>query len=159
MEISRKLDYALRMLCAVSRSDGGGIVSVRQVAEAHGIPYSFARTIQHEMVKAGLLATMRGPRGGMTLAVDAASVTLLDIIEAIEGPLRMGNVEGAPPNGDVRDMSELDLVLSGMDRLVHAYLGSVTLRQLAVERKVPVICGSYRFEPVEATRLVPSAEG
>ena len=46
VDISRKTDYSLRMLAELVRSDG--VVSVRAAAEKNGIPYSFARSIQHD---------------------------------------------------------------------------------------------------------------
>ena len=70
MDISRKTDYSLRMLSELVKSDGG-IVSVRTAAEKNGIPHSFARSIQHDLVRAGIVESMRGSHGGMRLAVVA----------------------------------------------------------------------------------------
>ena len=69
MEISRKTDYALRMLAALV-SDPDGIISVRTAAKENSIPYSFARSIQHDLALAGIVENSRGAAGGMRLAVD-----------------------------------------------------------------------------------------
>ena len=60
MEIARKTDYALRMLATLA-ADPAGVVSVREVARANGVPYSFARSIQHDLALAGIVesATMK----------------------------------------------------------------------------------------------------
>ena len=151
MEISKKLDYALRMLGEAAMVGEGEGVSVRYAAEHNAIPYSFARTIQHEMVKAGLLKTVRGPHGGMSLAVDASKTTLLDIVEAIEGPVLVaGNDADAEPSGAA---TQFELAWSELGQLIRAYLSSVTLRQLVVENLVPV-ASSTGFELVNAATMM-----
>ena len=148
MEISKKLDYALRMLREVAKAQDGEVVSVRYVSEHNDIPYSFARTIQHEMVKAGLLATTRGPHGGMQLAVDAQATTLLDVVEAIEGPMV---IVGVTLDGGVDDGSScFASVWEGLARIMRDFLGSVTLHQLVVEDLVPTVAQDMRFDLVKA---------
>lgn len=145
VEISKKLDYALRMLREVARAEEGEVVSVRYVAEHNEIPYSFARSIQHEMVKAGLLTTARGPHGGMQLAVDAKGMTLLDVVEAVDGPLDIAGVKSSDPDAD--DTSScFRPVWEELSRVMREYLGSVTLRQLVTEDLVPIVEESMRIE-------------
>lgn len=69
MSITRRCDYACRIIRAAYRS-GDTYISIAEVAEQESIPYSFARSIQHELVKAGLLKTIRGVKGGLALACD-----------------------------------------------------------------------------------------
>ena len=149
MEISKKLDYALRMLREVAKAQDGEVVSVRYVSEHNDIPYSFARTIQHEMVKAGLLATTRGPHGGMQLAVDARTTTLLDVVEAIEGPMVIVGV--TLDGGGADDGSSCFApVWEGLARIMRDYLGSVSLHQLVVEDLVPTVAQDMRFDLAKA---------
>ena len=96
MDISRKTDYALRMLAALVR-DPSGVVSVRSAALDNGVPYSFARSIQHDLVNAGMVESLRGSKGGMRLSVDPAQVTLLEVVEAIQGPLVLASCASAGP--------------------------------------------------------------
>ena len=86
MDITRRCDYACRILRAAYRSKDA-YVSVSGIAEAEDIPYAFARSIQHDLVKAGLIKTVRGARGGLMLACDPAEITMLDILEALQGPV------------------------------------------------------------------------
>lgn len=148
MEISKKLDYALRMLAEVAKVSEGEVVSVREVAEANNIPYSFARTIQHEMVRSGLLRTTRGPHGGMMLAVDAKTTTLLDIVEAVDGPLVPS--EFVQKNAD---LGSFDCIWAEIELLVRSYLGSVTLYQVVVEGLAPALRSGYVFEAIPAKEL------
>ena len=144
MEISRRLDYALRMLCEVAREQEGGVVSVRKVAEASGIPYSFARTIQHELVRCGLLVTTRGPHGGMCLADDPRATTLLDVVERIEGPVCVFGGEYAASDRP----DELGKLWHGLKTQTERYLSSVTIYQLAVEGLVPAASDDLNYELV-----------
>lgn len=164
MEISKKLDYAIRMLAEVAQAGEGEVVSVRTVAEKEDIPYSFARTIQHEMVRSGLLNTTRGPHGGMTLAIDPKTTTLFEIVQAIEGPIRMAGQNFASPTSPAERRWEMDAngfvsVWFELETLVHRYLSSVTLHQLVIEKKAPSIGESCRFDVVPIRDLYVLAGG
>ena len=98
MEIARKTDYALRMLATLA-TDPAGVVSVREVARANGVPYSFARSIQHDLALAGIVENSRGANGGMRLAVDPREVTLLCLVEAVQGPLALCGCDVAGADG------------------------------------------------------------
>ena len=62
MDISRKTDYALRMLSMLAEGEDC-LLSVRTAAESVDVPYSFARSIQHGLVQAGIIESLRGVRG------------------------------------------------------------------------------------------------
>ena len=86
MDITRRCDYALRILEAAYES-GDSYVSVADISEQEDIPYAFARSIQHDLVKGGLIKTVRGARGGLALDCDPAQITLLEVLEAVQGPV------------------------------------------------------------------------
>ena len=90
MDISRKTDYALRMLSMLVNGEDD-LLSVRTAAEQVDVPYSFARSIQHGLVQAGIIESLRGVRGGMRLRVDPKEVTIRQIVEAVQGPLVMND--------------------------------------------------------------------
>ncbi len=64
MDITRRTDYAIRMLMELAVSDECP-VSVRVLAEKHAVPYAFARAVQRDLLTAGLVATTRGAAGGL----------------------------------------------------------------------------------------------
>ena len=136
MEISRKTDYAIRMLAELIRSDGE-IVSVRSAANENHVPYSFARSIQHDLVKTGIVESVRGSRGGMRIAVDPKQTTLLDIVEAVQGPVQIED------QYEVSSDSQLEADLAGIwtraQTLMRDYLSAVTLYQVVVEGRYPVL--------------------
>lgn len=152
MDISRKTDYALRMISElVTRPEG--ILSVRAAAQDSGVPYSFARSIQRDLAAAGLVTNTRGASGGMRLAVDPRTTTLLQVIEAVQGPVALSGCRGAGPGGVVcpnRETCRYTSVWCGAERLLAGFFSSVTLYQLIVERRAPV--------PHATFELVPEAE-
>ena len=85
MELTRRSDYACRIIRAAYESKDA-YVSVSEVAEKENIPYAFARSIQHDLVHAGLLKTVRGAKGGLSLACDPSQTTLLEVLEALQDP-------------------------------------------------------------------------
>jgi Rrf2 family protein len=95
MRISAKADYAVRALLELAAAPGDCTRSARDLAEAQGIPQNFLENILSELRRAGLVYTHRGPAGGSSLARPAATITLADILRAVEGPLAA--VRDLPP--------------------------------------------------------------
>lgn len=84
MLVTREADYAIRCVAEVARV---GRTSAAQVARSQGISPTFLGKIVQSLARAGILATRRGVGGGIALAGPPASFTLLQVIEAVEGPL------------------------------------------------------------------------
>ena len=154
MDISRKTDYALRMIARLVESPDATL-SVRSAAQESGVPYSFARSIQHDLATAGLVTNVRGANGGMRLAVDPRETTLLDVVRAVQGPVvfgccRTAGAGGAPcPNrADCRYTS----VWCQGERLLEGLFGSVTLHQLIAERRTPVPHATFELVPEGESR-------
>lgn len=129
MELTRRSDYACRIIRAAYEA-GDVYVSVSDVAERENIPYAFARSIQHDLVHAGLLKTVRGAKGGLTLACDTKQTTLLDVLEALQGPLCMSPCSADSLYcGRCREC-EFRRVWKGADKLLREYFSGITLDAL-----------------------------
>lgn len=128
MDITRRCDYACRMLRAVCLASDR--VSVTDIAESEGVPYSFARSIQHDLVKAGFLSTSRGARGGVSLARDLSDVTVLDVLRAVEGSIACSPCSEDPAYCTRSCTCAYHRVWCGADRLLEEYFGSITLEDL-----------------------------
>nr|BAL54643.1 Rrf2 family protein [uncultured Chloroflexota bacterium] len=89
MQITRQADYAIRAVLYLARAGKGQRIATSEVAEAQHIPASFLAKIISQLSIAGLLHTSRGARGGVTLARDPSQITLLEVVEAIDGPVRL----------------------------------------------------------------------
>mgnify|MGYP001010877272 CR=1 FL=1 len=140
MEISRKTDYALRMLAALVQNPEG-VVSVRTAAKDNDIPYSFARSIQHDLALAGIVESTRGAHGGMRLAVDPRTTSLLKLVEAVQGPVLIAACDYAGEDG----VPCPRMAGCHAERVLRAYCGSVTLYQVVMEGKMPQMTGSFKL--------------
>jgi Rrf2 family protein len=92
--VTREADYAIRCVLEVARH---GRISAAQVADIQHISPTFLGKIVQSLAKAGILATRRGVGGGVSLAVPAEEISLLKVIEAIEGPLALNECLTSTP--------------------------------------------------------------
>ena len=129
MEITRRCDYACRILRAAYKN-GDSYISVADVAEQEDIPYSFARSIQHDLAQGGLIKTVRGANGGLTLNCDPSKVTVLDVLEVIQGPVSVSLCASDPDFCDKQEGCAYNKLWLGADNLLHAYFSSITLKDL-----------------------------
>ena len=89
MQITRQADYAVRAVLYLARLGRGNRAATSQIAEEQHIPPSFLAKIISQLSIAGLLNTSRGARGGVTLARQPEDISLLEVVEAIDGPIRL----------------------------------------------------------------------
>ena len=94
MQITRQADYAVRAVLYLTRLDDSERAATSTIAEEQNIPPSFLAKIISQLSIAGLLHTSRGARGGVTLARPAKEITLLEVVEAIDGPIQLNECVG-----------------------------------------------------------------
>jgi Rrf2 family protein len=94
MQITRQADYAIRAVRYLAKPHEKDRVSTRDVAEAMEIPPSFLAKIISQLSIAGLLHTSRGARGGVSLARLPKDISVLDVVEAIDGPILLNECVG-----------------------------------------------------------------
>ncbi len=86
MQITRETDYAIRCVTfLVARQDQ--VVMVDEIASENFIPKSFLSKILQKLVRSGIVKSYRGVKGGFQLAREPKDISLLDVVEATEGPL------------------------------------------------------------------------
>ncbi|HHN64052.1 MAG TPA: Rrf2 family transcriptional regulator [Nitrospirae bacterium] len=88
VQITREADYAIRCILHLVGLDGG-MSTVRNIADRESIPRSFAAKIVQKLTKAGLVESVRGVKGGFRITRSPEEISLLDVIEAVEGPISM----------------------------------------------------------------------
>lgn len=93
--ITKKSEYAIRAMWELAQHPEG-LITAGQVAEAQQIPPKYLPQIVAELVQAGLLFSSRGYRGGLRLNQPAADVTLLTIVEAVQGRLDLFECQHGP---------------------------------------------------------------
>ena len=87
MEISRQADYAIRAILDLSGMPSGELTQTRDIARRQEIPEKYLPTIVRTLARAGLLRTLRGSHGGVTLARPPKEITLRQVVEAVDGPV------------------------------------------------------------------------
>lgn len=87
MRLTAKSEYGVLAAIDLACSFGDGPVSAREVAERRNIPPRFLEQLFVALRRAGLVSAVRGARGGFALTRDPADITVLDVVEALEGPL------------------------------------------------------------------------
>jgi len=89
LQISRKIDYGLRAMVFLASMPAGEVIPFREVARRMDVPEEFLAKILKTLVGKKLVLSARGARGGYQLARPAADISMLDVIEAVEGPVRV----------------------------------------------------------------------
>ncbi|MFM6853472.1 MAG: SUF system Fe-S cluster assembly regulator [Sphingopyxis sp.] len=89
MRLSNLADYAVVLMSATARHCGEARVSAAALADETGVPIATAHKLVHNLVRSGLLRSVRGQGGGVKLARPAAAISVADIVEAVEGPIAL----------------------------------------------------------------------
>ncbi|GAB4287365.1 MAG: Rrf2 family transcriptional regulator [Coriobacteriia bacterium] len=87
MRMTARSEYGVLALIELAARQDGEPVSARELAEARGIPLPFLEQLLVALRKAGIVSSTRGARGGFALARPAEEITVLDAVEALEGPV------------------------------------------------------------------------
>ncbi len=140
--LRRNTDYALRLMVGLARHQGNnGSVSTRLLAEEQDVSYQLACKLMQQLHDARLVASCMGPKGGFRLNRPPAQISLLDIIEVVQGPLSLNRClpkGGACPRAKVCPMRGRIAVLQDH---MGEYLGGVTLEELASDQGAQGILG------------------
>ncbi|NOY56876.1 MAG: Rrf2 family transcriptional regulator [Actinobacteria bacterium] len=113
--MTREVDYALRCVLEIARRGHAG---TGEIAEAQGVPTAFLGKIVSTLARAGIVTTRRGVGGGVTLARSPASITVLEVIEAIQGPFTVNYCVGDPCSCDRSDDCALKPVCARAQRAI-----------------------------------------
>ncbi len=135
--LTRKTDYALLALASLARQMPSG-ASARGLAERLKLPLPVLRNILKQLTSRGVLKSTRGTKGGYRLARSPHQITLAQLLEAIEGPMRLARCCSVPEGEEEAECRlEESCLIRGNMRRVHAslmqFLGEITLAQLAEE--------------------------
>ena len=87
LRLSKKADYALLAMRHLAAHSDRGAVSSRELSESYDLPPELLAKVLQKLVRGGLLTSVQGIRGGYGLARPPASISVADVIQAIDGPL------------------------------------------------------------------------
>ncbi|PCG14231.1 MULTISPECIES: SUF system Fe-S cluster assembly regulator [Sphingomonas] len=139
MRLSSLTDYAVVLLSAAARHCGGlARMNATRLAEETGVPLPTAQKLVSRLAAAGLIDSTRGTGGGIRLSRPPATITLADIIEAVEGPIAMtACVDAGHHDCGIAGNCRVKPHWNAVNRAVRGALAGVTLATLAAEAAAP----------------------
>ena len=121
LRLSKKADYALMAMKHLATRADNASSSAREIAEQYDIPLELMAKVLQRLARRGLVTSLQGTRGGYRLARSTQQISVADIIEAIEGPLRVTACSTEEENcGQYAKCSVRDPLWKIKDRIVAA---------------------------------------
>lgn len=137
LRLSKKADYALLAMRHLAAHTDRGATSARELAEAYDIPLELLAKVLQRLVRGRLLESHQGIRGGYALARDAASISVADVIQAVDGPLTVTACSDVDHSCEQYAKCNIrDPLWRIKDRIVNA-LSATSVAELAVELSAP----------------------
>ena len=154
LSLKRKGDYAVRAMISVGRHYGSGLRQARQISTEMNIPYKTLTLILAGLVAEGLLVAAHGPRGGYRLARHPSEISLLDIVEAAEGPATFDHCVLRDGPSDWDEACPLhDTWARAQKALIHE-LASTSLEEMAA---IDAAIESGSYQPETTPHIQPTA--
>ena len=110
MQITRQADYAVRAILYLAQLTPGAQAATGQIAREQHIPLTFLAKIISQLSAAGVVRTTRGAHGGVALARRADQISLLDIVETIDGPIMLNDCTLNPQTCEMSDQCAVRVV-------------------------------------------------
>ena len=127
MRLSPAAELAVRGMLVLAEHHGHGPVTLSAIRARRDLPKQYLAKIFASLARADLLTPVRGKHGGYVLARELGRITILDIIEAVEGPIALNYCQHDPPKCD-ETHCPLRRMWTDLQKTVRKKLGSVTLK-------------------------------
>ena len=154
LRLSKKTDYALLAMRHLAANSDRGAVSARELAETYNIPAELLAKVLQKLVRARLLESHQGIRGGYALARPAANMSVADVIQAVDGPLAVTACSETDHSCDQYSKCNIrDPLWRIKDRIV-ATLAATSVGELAMEMPAPIsplVAGAVPMHMVKRT--------
>ena len=131
LRLSKKADYALIAMKHLARKAGAQSTSAREIAEQYDIPIELLAKVLQRLVRTGLLVSTQGTRGGYMLSRAAKAISVVDVVQAIDGPFSV--TACSTEKNDCEQYSKCSVrdSLWQIRERIAAALGTVTLSEMA----------------------------
>lgn len=138
LRLSKKADYALIALKHLAQKcSGAQSTSAREIAEQYDIPIELLAKVLQRLVRTGLLVSTQGTRGGYALSRPPNSISVADVIQAIDGPFTVTACSTDKTDCEQYDKCSIRDPLWQIRERIAAALGTVTLSEMAAETDAP----------------------
>jgi Rrf2 family protein len=131
MQITRQADYAVRAMVYLAQLGPDHRAATGQIAREKSIPPSFLAKIVSQLSVAGLLQTSRGARGGVSLAKPPEAISLLDVVEAIDGPILLNDCVADPSKCKFDESCPLKPVWCDAQKMLVDHLSQANFAQFS----------------------------
>jgi len=133
LRLSKKADYALMAVRHLALPDGPSSTSAREIAEQYDIPLELMAKVLQRLVRAGLLISTQGTRGGYTLSRMPAAISVSDVMQAIDGPFTVTACSTDNHDCDQYDKCSIRDPLWKIRERIAATLNTVTIAAMAAD--------------------------
>ena len=136
LRLSKKSDYALMAMKHLAmRPDASS--SAREISEAYDIPLELLAKVLQRLVRARLLASVQGTRGGYRLGRSAALITVADVIQSVDGPVTVTACSDTDHNCDQYTKCSIRDPLWKIKNRILESLNTVSVAEMAAEGEAP----------------------
>ncbi len=130
--IRRNTDYGLRMMAALAKHfNDGQLISARQLASDGHFSYQLGCKLLQKLHRAELVKSNMGPKGGFILSREPSKITLMEIIKALQGELRLNRCLLDGDGCEFQPDCEINTRLSCLQLYIDGYLDGITLAEIA----------------------------
>jgi Rrf2 family protein len=137
LRLSKKADYALIAMKHLAMPREAASTSAREIAEQYDIPIELMAKVLQRLVRTGLLTSHQGTRGGYTLSRSSATISVADVIQAIDGPFTVTSCSNEDNSCEQFGKCSIrDPLWRIRERILNA-LGTVSLAEMATEGDAP----------------------
>lgn len=128
--LRRNTDYALRIMVNLANRFNGEFTSARQLAEDGNFSYQLGCKILQKLHKAGLVKSDMGPKGGFVLSREPSRITLMEVITALQGGIRLNRCLMGGKGCEFEPECEINTKLTCLQMYIDGYLGGITLQEI-----------------------------
>ena len=130
--LRRNTDYGLRMMATLAKHfKDDRLMSARQLASAGHFSYQLGCKILQKLHKAGLVDSRMGPKGGFTLKRKPSEITLMDIVEVLQGGVCLNQCLADGEGCEFKPECEVSTKLACLQLYIEGYLNGITLAEIA----------------------------
>ena len=152
--ISRQTDYAVRVVLHLACLEKGAQVSIAEISESRSLPMPFVRRLIKPLVTRGILVSARGSSGGIRLARPAGEISLLDVVQAMEGGMALNHCADADKGCPLSHSCPVQSVWVGATSVLERHLEQVHFDSLALGPQGHVVAHQRMHSASAAVGLV-----
>ena len=136
--IARRTDYASRIVLHLAGLGSGARVQIQEIAARRLLPAPFVRRVVAELSTAGILQTVRGTGGGVSLARPPGDISLLDVVRAIEGGIVLNQCTSKPRSCPLSATCPVQRAWTDVTDRTEEHLASITFADLLTPQEIAI---------------------